>query len=67
MEDKIIDIIYNLIKDKNLYNYDNDAELKSAEVEEYKNLLGESVIKIKAGKTEYVVTCTAIFGEHNNY
>lgn len=65
MEDKIIDIIYNLIKDKNLYNYDNDEELKSAEVEEYKNLLNENVIKIKIGKTEYIVTCTKIFGEYN--
>lgn len=65
MEDKIIDIIYNLIKDKNLYNYDNDEELKSAEVEEYKNLLNESVIKIKIGKNDYIITCEEIFGEYN--
>lgn len=68
MEDKIIDIIYELIKDKNLYNYDNDEELKSAEIEEYKNLLGENIIKIKAGKTEYVVSCVAVFSGNNfNY
>lgn len=65
MEDKIIDIIYNLIKDKNLYNYDNDEELKSAEVEEYKNLLNENVIKIKVGKTEYAVTCNVVYTDNN--
>ncbi len=65
MADKIIDIIYELLKEKNLYNYDNDEKLKSAEIEEYKNLLGESVIKIKIGKIEYAVTCTEIFGEYN--
>ena len=65
MEDKIIDIIYNLIKDKNLYNYDNDEELKSAEVEEYKNLLNENVIRIKVGKTEYAVTCNVVYTDNN--
>lgn len=65
MGDKIIDIIYNLIKDKNLYNYDNDEELKSAEVEEYKNLLNENVIKIKVGKTEYAVTCNVVYTDNN--
>ena len=54
MEDEIMDIIYDSIKD--------NKELKSAEVEEYKNLLGESVIKIKIGKIEYMVTCEKIFG-----
>ena len=48
MEDEIIDIVYELIKDS--------KELKSAEIEEYKNLLNESIIKIKIGKTEYIVT-----------
>lgn len=57
MEDEIIDIIYEKIKDS--------EELKSAEIEEYKNLLNENVIKIKIGKTEYIVTCTKIFGEYN--
>lgn len=57
MEDEIMDIIYEKIKDS--------KELKSAEIEEYKNLLGESVIKIKTGKTEYAITCTKVFGEYN--
>lgn len=57
MEDKIIDIIYEKIKD--------NEELKSAKIEEYKNLLGESVIKIKIGKNEYIITCTKVFGEYN--
>lgn len=60
MEDEIMDIIYDSIKD--------NKELKSAEVEEYKNLLGESVIKIKIGKKEYVIICEEISAEHNyNY
>lgn len=59
MEDKIIDIIYEKIKD--------NEELKSAKIEEYKNLLGESVIKIKIGKNDYIITCEEIFGEYNNY
>ena len=57
MEDEIIDIIYDKIKD--------NEELKSAEMEEYKNLLNENVIKIKIGKIEYIITCTKIFGEYN--
>ena len=57
MEDEIMDIIYDSIKD--------NKELKSAKIEEYKNLLNENVIKIKIGKIEYAVTCTEIFGEYN--
>lgn len=57
MEDEIIDIIYEKIKDS--------KELKSAKIEEYKNLLNENVIKIKVGKIEYVVTCTKVFEEYN--
>jgi len=57
MEDEIMDIIFDKIQDS--------EELKSAEIEEYKNLSNESVIKIKIGKIEYVVTCTKIFGEYN--
>ena len=68
MENAIIDVIYELIRDKNLYNYNNNEEMKSAEIEEYKNLEDENVIKIKIGKTEYVVTCTAIWrGEEFGY
>lgn len=59
MEDEIMDIIYDSIKD--------NKELKSAKIDEYKNLLGESVIKIKIGKNEYIITCEKIFGEYNNY
>ena len=61
MENAIIDVIYELIRDKNLYNYNNNEEMKSAEIEEYKNLEDENVIKIKIGKTEYIVTCTAVY------
>lgn len=60
MKDEIIDIIYEKIKDT--------EEIKEAEIEEYKNLLGESVIKIKISKKEYVITCEQISAEHNyNY
>lgn len=60
MEDEIMDIIYDSIKDS--------EKLKSAKIEEYKNLLGESVIKIKIGKKEYIINCKEISAEHNyNY
>lgn len=57
MEDEIMDIIYDKIKDS--------EELKSAEMKIYTNLADESVIKIKIGKFEYIVSCTKIFGEYN--
>lgn len=49
MEDLLIDIIYDLIKDYNFYNYNNDERLKNIEIEEITNILGDKVINITLG------------------
>jgi len=61
MENKLIDIIYEYIKDKNFYNYDNDEELKNLDINCYENLEGEKVIKIQSGKQEYIINCIHTF------
>lgn len=65
MEDKIIDIIYDLIKDKNLYNYDNDEDLKNVEIKVFTNILGNKVMSLKIGNSEYLVSCEAIWRGSN--
>lgn len=65
MEDKIIDIIYDLIKDKNLYNYDNDEDLKNVKIEVFTNILGNKVMSLRIGNTEYLVSCEAIWMGNN--
>lgn len=65
MEDKIIDIIYDLIKDKNLYNYDNDEDLKNVEIKVFTNILGNKVMSLKIENTEYLVSCEAIWRGNN--
>ena len=65
MEDKIIDIIYDLIKDKNLYNYDNDEDLKNVEIKVFTNILGNKVMSLKIENTEYLVSCEAIWRGSN--
>lgn len=57
MNNKIIDIIYDVIKDKNLYNYDNDEELKDVEIKEYTNILGEQVIDVVLEHEIYTIHC----------
>lgn len=61
MEDKIIDIIYDLIKDKNLYNYDNDEDLKNVKIEVFTNILGDKVMSLNIGNSEYPVSCEEIW------
>ena len=61
MEDLFIDIIYDLLKDQNLYNYNNKEELKSAEITKITNLLNEEVIEIKVGKEFYIINCKKTF------
>lgn len=58
MEDLIINIIYDLIK-----NYNNNEELKMVEIEKMTNLLNENVIQIKVGKEYYIVECFKSFVE----
>lgn len=57
MDSKIIDIIYDTIKDKNFYNYDNDEELRNVEIKEYTNALGNKVIDIVLEHENYTLTC----------
>lgn len=65
MEDKIIDIIYDLIKDKNLYNYDNDKDLKNVKIEVFTNILGDKVMSLKIGNSEYLVGCEKVWSGSN--
>lgn len=65
MEDKIIDIIYDLIKDKNLYNYDNDEDLKNVEIKVFTNILGNKVMSLKIKNSEYLVSCEEIWRGSN--
>lgn len=65
MEDKIIDIIYDLIKDKNLYNYDNDEDLKNVKIEVFTNILGDKVMSLNIGNTMYLVSCEKMWMDSN--
>ena len=55
MENKLIDIIYDKIKDINFYNYDNDEELKNVELRKYTNIVGNEVIEIKLEHETYLI------------
>lgn len=58
MGDLFIDIIYDLLKDKNLYNYSNVKELKDIEPKIYTYYDIENIkhIKIDLGFETYTVT-----------
>ena len=57
MEDIIIQIIYDKIKDINFYNYDNEKELKNVDVKLYTNILNELVIDVILEHKTYTITC----------
>ena len=57
MENKLIKIIYEELKDKNLYKYDNDEELKNAQLNIYTNLLGELVIDVTLEHEVFTIHC----------
>lgn len=63
MEDLFIDIIYDLLKDQNLYNYNNKEKLKTAEIKQFTNLENDQVIQIKVGKEYYIIHCQKTFIE----
>lgn len=65
MEDKIIDIIYDLIKDKNLYNYDNNEDLKNVKIEVFTNILGDKVMSLNIGNSKYLVSCEKLWRDSN--
>lgn len=57
MENKLMNIIYDKIKDINFYNYDNDKELNNVSVDLYTNLLQEKVIGIILDHEIYTIHC----------
>lgn len=57
MEDYIINIIYELLENKNLYNYNNNEKLKNVEIKKYTNILGEKVIDFIIGNRRYTLKC----------
>ena len=63
MEDKIINVIYDTIKDKNFYNYDNDDKLKNICINEYTNILGNKVIDIALEHEVYTITCVKTYAD----
>ena len=66
MENKLISMIFDLLDSKNLYNYDNDEELKDVEIETYYNLLQEKCIRIRTKNEEYVISCIMSYRGNNN-
>lgn len=63
MKDKLIEIIYEEIKNKNLYNYDNDEKLKNVTIEIYTNILQEKVIDICLEHEVYTITAIKSFAD----
>lgn len=56
MNELLIDIVYDLLKDKNLYNYNNNEELKNVKISTYYDLENIKHIKIDLGYDFYVIT-----------
>lgn len=63
MENKLIDIIFDSLNNRNLYNYDNDILLKDVEIKKYTNILGNKVIDVKVGKTTYTIDIITSYKE----
>lgn len=61
MENKLISIIFDALNSKNLYNYDNDEDLKNVEIETYYNLLQEKCIRVRTNNEEYMITCNMVY------
>ena len=66
MEDKIIETIYNKIKDINFYNYDNDDNFKDVCVNLYTNILGKQVIDVILEHETYTITCFKSYADKEN-
>lgn len=66
MENKLIDIVFDALNSKNLYNYDNDDELKNVEIEKYYNLLQEKCIRVRTKNEEYIIGCIMSYRGNNN-
>lgn len=57
MENKIMEIIYDKIKDINFYNYDNDKDLENVCINLYENICNELVIDIALEHEIYTIHC----------
>lgn len=57
MENKLMEIIYDKIKDINFYNYDNDENLKNVCTNLYENIVGDYVIDIALENKVYTIHC----------
>lgn len=57
MENKLMEIIYDKIKDINFYNYDNDEKLKNVKVNLYTNICNEKVIDIALEHEVFTIHC----------
>lgn len=55
MENKLMEIIFNAIKDINFYNYDNDKKLKNVAIGIYDNIRNERVIDIMLENETYTL------------
>jgi hypothetical protein len=56
MNELITNIIYELLKQHNLYNYNNDQSLKDIKITTYYDLENMKHIKIDLGYETYTVT-----------
>lgn len=56
MENKLLNIIYELLEDKNLYNYDNDKSFLDYEI-----IKRDNSIDIRVKDTYYTIKCNATF------
>ena len=63
MEDKIMEIIYDKIKDINFYNYDNDEKLKNIDIKLYENILGKKVIDVILKHETFTINCVCSYAD----
>jgi hypothetical protein len=57
MENKLMEIIYDKIKDINFYNYDNDEDFKNVCTNLYENIEREYVIDIALENKVFTIHC----------
>lgn len=58
MENKIMEIVFDAIKDINFYNYDNDKNLQNVAVGIYDNIRNEKCIDIMLPNETYTLRIT---------
>ena len=67
MEDKIIKIIFDKLENSNLYNYDNDEELRNIkDINLYENILGNLVIDVVFEHKTYTIMCNLTYADRES-